>query len=253
MIGFNNVCKSFSVNGGKPVSIIHNLNLEVEKGELVCVLGPSGCGKTTFLNLAAGFISPDSGNIKVEGLPVSEPGPDRGVVFQDSNLFPWLSVLNNVEFGLKQMKYSRSKCTEIASEYLKITGMDEHADKYPRALSGGMRQRVAIARVLALEPKIMLMDEPFSALDANTREHLQESLVKSWRGKDRTIIYVTHSVDEAAYLADRIIILGDAVTGIHADMHIKRSGERDRFSSEISSIQKELRAILTRMPCCISR
>ncbi len=253
MIRYADVSKKFRTNGSGYIPVLSNINLEVEDGEFLCLLGPSGCGKTTLLNLAAGFIAPDSGCISIDGVEIKGPGPDRGVVFQDSNLFPWLSVLKNVEYGLKRMKTERKRCRDIAMECLEKTGMADHSDKFPHALSGGMRQRVAIARVMALAPKVMLMDEPFSSLDANTREHLQNHLINDWSGFDRTVIYITHSVDEAAYLADRVIILRDAAMGIHTDICLKRSGPKERISEEFSIIKKELRAALAELPCCISR
>lgn len=253
MIVFNNICKSYCVNGTGAVPVISAFDLEVGEGEFLCLLGPSGCGKTTLLNLAAGFIEPDSGLITIGGSEVKGPGPDRGVVFQDSNLFPWLTVLRNVEFGLRQRKTGRDQSRAAAIRCLEKTGMADHVHKFPHALSGGMRQRAAIARVLALNPRVMLMDEPFSALDANTREHLQDDLINDWSGGCVTVIYITHSVDEAAYLADRIVILGDAGTGIHADIRVKRPGRRDRSSVEYSALKKELRAQLAQLPCCITR
>lgn len=252
MIVFDNVSKSFGINGGRAVPILNNINLKVKSGEFLCLLGPSGCGKTTLLNLAAGFIYPDSGSIMLDGDKIRTPGPDRGVVFQDSNLFPWLNVLKNVEFGLKRKAINRKECREIALECLQKTGMADHVHKFPHALSGGMRQRAAIARVLALKPKVMLMDEPFSSLDANTREHLQDDLVNNWRGNSTIVIYITHSVDEAAYLADRVVIMGNVRTGFHADISVKRTAERDRSSREFSVLKKELRIYLSQLPCCIT-
>ena len=170
--------------------------------QLICLLGPSGCGKTTLLNLIAGFIAPTSGRVLMEGTPISRPGPDRGVVFQDANLFPWMTVLDNIRFGLRQQGRPPGQVTSLALECLELVGMTAQAEAWPISLSGGMRQRVAIARILALQPKAMLLDEPFSALDANSRERLQDELLAICGRRPCTVLYITHGVEEAAYLAN---------------------------------------------------
>ena len=251
MIAFEKVAKTFSQNGGSPRRVLSDLDFFIEKGQLVCVLGPSGCGKTTLLNLIAGFVSPSEGRVLFEGEPVRAPGPDRAVVFQDANLFPWLDVLKNVEFGLKLQGMKGRALCQTAMKYLDSLGLAEHARQYPHALSGGMRQRVAIARVLSLEPRVLLMDEPFSSLDANTRERLQDELLAVWNIRRRTVVYVTHSVDEAAYLADRILVLGNGTSGVFADMPVDLKRPRDRASAEFLSLKKHLRECLAALPCCI--
>ena len=251
MIVFEHVSKHFSHNASPPSTVLSDLNVTVREGEFVCILGPSGCGKTTMLNLIAGFLSPSQGRVLFEGKDVKGPGPDRGVVFQDATLFPWLTVLKNVEFGLRIKGLKGPLMTETAHWHLEMMGLEEHTEKYPHALSGGMRQRVAIARILALEPKVLLMDEPFSALDANTRERLQDELLRVWTAHRRTVVYVTHSVEEAAYLADRVIILGDTASGIFADMPIDLHRPRNRSSSEFITLKDMLRVCLAPQPCCI--
>jgi len=251
MIRFENVSISYSRKDGPSSHVLANIDLIVQEREFVCVLGPSGCGKTTLLNLVAGFLSPTEGRVLFEDSEVGPPGPDRGVVFQDSTLFPWLTIRKNVEFGLKLQGMKGRILSETARKHLELMGLCDHADSYPHALSGGMRQKVAIARVLALEPKVLLMDEPFSALDANSRERLQDELLRVWMTRRRTVVYVTHSVEEAAYLADRIIILGNVATGICADIPNSQKFPRSRSAAEFQSMKVKLRKSLAEQPCCI--
>ncbi len=251
MIRLEHVGKNFRHDGGPAVPVLADLDFSVPEGEFLCVLGPSGCGKTTLLNLIAGFIAPSRGRVLFDGKEVSGPGPERGVVFQDATLFPWLSVAKNVAFGLKIQGLRGRRLEEAVRRHLELLGLGAHGDKYPHALSGGMRQRVAIARVLALEPKALLMDEPFSALDANTRERLQDELLRVWTTRRRTVVYVTHSVEEAAYLADRVLILGAAACGVFADMALHQKRPRNRSSAEFLSLKEKLRRWLGSQPCCI--
>lgn len=246
MITFQSVTKSYRSGS----LILSDIDLTIREGEFVCILGPSGCGKTTLLNLLAGFIFPTSGHVRLEGKNVTAPGPDRGVVFQDATLFPWLTVAENVAFGLRNLDASGRSLNKTVRHYLNLMGLGGHGNKYPHMLSGGMRQRVAIARVLALKPKVMLMDEPFSALDANTRERLQDELLRVWTSDRRTIVYVTHSVEEAAYLADRVIVLGDSSTGIIVDKPIFLKRPRHRSSADFLAMKDELRSALSAQPCC---
>ncbi len=253
MIEFRNVTKTYhNGDGRKKTVILDDISLSIGSGEFVCVLGPSGCGKTTLLNLVAGFVLPNSGEMLFNGKKIERPGPERAVVFQDPTLFPWLTVRQNVMFGLCLDKSSRHCCREISHRYLEITGLLESADAFPFALSGGMRQRVSLARVLALDPGVLLMDEPFSALDANTREHLQDELLKLWNSYPRTVVYVTHSVGEAAYLADRIVVL-DGSGHIRKDMPIDLPRPRNRSSQELLELKSSLRTQLVNLPCCIMR
>ncbi|WP_300669146.1 ABC transporter ATP-binding protein [Desulfoluna sp.] len=251
MISLYELEKSYGNNGTTGPQILQNVSLSLPRGEFTCVLGPSGCGKTTLLNLIAGFTRPTSGNLHVDGCEITGPGPDRGVVFQEATLFPWLTVLKNVEFGLRQQGKTKGTCTEEAMHCLGLVGMADQANAYPHTLSGGMKQRVAIARVLALKPDVLLMDEPFSALDANTRERLQDELLRLWEMFGQTVFYVTHSVEEAAFLADRVIIMGPSPHNIRADIQIDLPRPRMRYSQEMEAVVHNLRHELNTLPCCI--
>ena len=189
--------------------IIKDVNLAIKGGEFFILLGPSGCGKSTLLNMIAGFVSKSGGNLRVNNLEVNKPGRDRAVVFQqaDSSLFPWLSVRQNVEFGLRMKKTEREERRAISDRYIKLVGLDGHEEKFPKELSGGMKQRVQLARVLANDPAILLMDEPFGALDAMTRRTMQKELVNIWRETHKTVIFVTHDIQEALLLGERIGIM----------------------------------------------
>lgn len=191
-----------------PVDALVNIDIEVRKREFVSVIGPSGCGKSTLIRIIAGLDVPSSGRVCIDGTPVEGPGADRGMVFQGYTLFPWLSVKKNVMFGMK-MKGLKSKAAEASAlRWLELVGLSKFADHFPSQLSGGMKQRVAIARSLANEPRILLMDEPFGALDAQTRASMQNHLLQIWESVDVTILFITHDLDEAIYLSDRIIVLG---------------------------------------------
>jgi NitT/TauT family transport system ATP-binding protein len=181
--------------------------LRVEPGEFVSVVGPSGCGKTTILNMIAGFLPHTGGRILVDGTPVVGPGPDRGVVFQSFALFPWKTVLDNVGFGPKMRGVARAERDRIAHEYLALAGLAHAADRYPAELSGGMQQRVGVVRALANEPDVLLMDEPFASVDAQTRLMLQEELTRIWQQRRTTVLFITHDVPEAVFLANRVIVL----------------------------------------------
>ncbi len=224
--------------------VLAGLNLRVDQGEFLCVLGPSGCGKTTLLNLIAGFIPPRQGRILVAGKEIHSPGPDRGVVFQDAHLFPWLSVLQNVEFGLRMQGVDARRLRQAAMTQLEGMGLRDHADAYPHALSGGMRQRVALARILVMEPSVLLLDEPFSALDIPTRERLQDELLNMWQVRRCTVVYVTHSPEEAAYLADRVLVISsDSRTRPHEE-HVPLARPRDRASMDLVALESRLRVLL---------
>ncbi len=200
-----NVNKHFNSKSGK-ISAIENINLTINEGEFLCIVGPSGCGKSTLLNLIAGLEMPDTGSIEIDGNKISGPGPDRVVIFQDHSLFPWLTVLKNVEFGLKMTGVKQNERREIAREFLRMVHLNKFENAYIYELSGGMKQRVAIARGLAMNPKILLLDEPFGSLDTQTREILQVELQDIWVRNRKTFIFVTHSVQEAVYLANRVVI-----------------------------------------------
>ena len=205
-VSVQHVFKSYPHNG-QPLPVLHDVNLIVEEGEFVCLLGPSGCGKSTIIHLIAGLERPDAGAVLIDGQPVTGPGVDRVVVFQEAALFPWLSVLGNVEFGLRMMKLPNAARRARAMEYLKLVHLSKFVSAYPHQLSGGMKQRVAIARALAMDPKVLLLDEPFGSLDAQMRAVLQNELLEIWQLARPTILFVTHNVREATGLADRIYVI----------------------------------------------
>lgn len=196
-------------------------SLEAKPGEFIVLLGPSGCGKTTLLNLLSGFQKPDAGEISINGAPVRPEMPELGYVFQSPQLFPWLSVLENVRFGLRmQNRLSAKEQTEKALHYLALVGLAKAIDKLPYQLSGGMQQRVSLARALALEPALLLMDEPFAALDAITRNNLNEETLRLWSELGQTVVFITHDIEEAIFLADRVVVLDVAPGGIHSELAI---------------------------------
>jgi len=205
-VQLEHVFKSFPHNG-RPLEVLHDVSLTVAEGEFVCLLGPSGCGKSTLIHLIAGLELPDAGQILVDGKPVLGPDPSRTVVFQDAALFPWLSVLGNVEFGLRMAGVEPGRRRERALEYLRLVHLSKFIHAYPHQLSGGMKQRVAIARALTLQPAILLLDEPFASLDAQTRSVLQNELLEIWELARPTILFVTHNVREATGLADRVYVI----------------------------------------------
>ena len=186
---------------------LNNVNIEVKEGEFVAVMGPSGCGKSTLLNIIAGLDTPTSGAVYIDGKKIEGTGTERGVVFQQYALFPWLTVLKNVMFGLKLQGKSDAEAKEIAMKYIKMVQLEDFVNHYPKELSGGMKQRVAIARAYAVKPEVLLMDEPFGALDAQTRTQLQTELLKTWESERKTCFFITHDVDEAIILAQRVIVM----------------------------------------------
>jgi NitT/TauT family transport system ATP-binding protein len=199
--------KGFEANGGQWTRALTGVNLTIHDGEFICLLGPSGCGKSTLLKTIAGIERVDEGTVQCDGKQVNGPSTDRGVIFQDYALFPWLTVRQNIRFGLRMRKLDKRRRREITDHYLELFGLTEAAHWYPKQLSGGMRQRVAIARALCLNPGLLLMDEPFAALDALLRQRLQEELVRIWQRENITFVFVTHDVEEAIFLADRIVIM----------------------------------------------
>ncbi len=207
-LSLNHLSKTyFDPYAGKHVTAVSDVSLSVNQGEFVAIVGPSGCGKTTILNMIAGFLPVSGGEILLDGQPVSGPGPERGVVFQSFALFPWKTVLDNVGFGPKMRGLSKPECDRIAREYLELAGLANAAERYPNELSGGMQQRVGVVRALANNPEVLLMDEPFASVDAQTRMTLQEELTRIWQERRPTIIFITHDVSEAVFLADRVVVL----------------------------------------------
>jgi NitT/TauT family transport system ATP-binding protein len=204
-IRFENVTKTYAGRAGAVLALDH-INNKIDEGEFVCLVGPSGCGKSTLLNMLAGFDFPTTGKVTLDGAAVSGPSIERVMMFQEAALFPWMSARGNVEFGLKSLKLPKDERRAVADKYLKMVHLLQFADAQPHELSGGMRQRVALARSLAVNPKVLLMDEPFAALDAQTRDHLHVELQNIWRETRKTIVFVTHNVREAVTLATRVIV-----------------------------------------------
>ena len=238
-IVIDNVSKVFESDGRKMVAL-QEIDLEIPRGQFVCLLGPSGCGKSTLLNAIAGFAPPTSGRIVADGVPVAGPGPERGMVFQEYALFPWMTVEQNVGFGLEIKGMARAQIGERVAGLLRLLSLEDFAKRYPKDLSGGMRQRVAIARVLALDSPILLMDEPFGALDALTRRNLQDELLRLWAELKKTVIFVTHSIEEAIYLADRIVVMTYRPGTIKRDMLVDLPRLRDPAAPEFNALKREL-------------
>ncbi len=217
--------KQFATAKG-PITALENINLHVEQGEFICVVGASGCGKSTLLRLVAGLETPSSGSLSVDDLPITGPGADRGMVFQDYSLYPWMTVQKNVEFGLKLQGVEKKLRRKWASYYLDMVGLANSAQILPKQLSGGMKQRVAIARALTSQPKILLMDEPFGALDVQTKETMQQFMLDLWRRTGTSILMITHDVDEAIILAQRIYVLAANPGRVQAEIAIDLGQER---------------------------
>lgn len=234
-----NIQKVFRQEKAEIVAL-DDFNLEVHENEFVALVGPSGCGKSTFLHLVAGFESPSSGELLYDGRPVSGPGPDRGYVFQHSTLFPWRTVLKNTMFGLEQKGLGKSECEDIARRYIRMVGLVGFEDAYPHTLSGGMKQRAEIARVLAYNPNVLLMDEPFGALDAQTRKVMQVELERIWEKERKTVILVTHSVIEAVYLADRVYVMTARPGTIKAEIKVDLPRPRDYTDPDFLRYRKEI-------------
>jgi NitT/TauT family transport system ATP-binding protein len=252
MIELQHVSKIFpNDETGQLVQALEDIDLTVEESEFVCLLGPSGCGKSTLLNLVAGFEQPTSGRLLFDGAPIRAAGPDRGVVFQEPALFPWLNVEQNVEFGLRNLGLTPAERRATARRFVSLVGLSEFARARPHQLSGGMKQRVQLGRVLALNPRALLMDEPFGALDAQTRDHLQDQLLEIWERDRKTVLFVTHNVEEAVYLADRVVVLAPAPDGISADVPISIPRPRDRFSDDLREATLALIRVLADLPCCV--
>jgi NitT/TauT family transport system ATP-binding protein len=228
----------------RQVTALENIDLSIATGEFICLLGPSGCGKTTLLNLIAGFLQPTSGSVLTNGVAVSGPGPDRGVVFQEYGIFPWFTVAQNIAFGPRMRGASKQEQEEVVRHYVDLVHLKGFEHHYPGELSGGMKQRVSIARSLANGPDILLMDEPFGALDAMTRETMQEELLNIWELDKKTCVFVTHSIAEAVYLADRIVILGAHPGRVKEIVEVTLPRLRDRSSTEYFDLYRELDAIL---------
>src|SRR5215510_10675180 len=235
------LAKVFSLHG-RTVNAIENLTLDVDEGEFLSIVGPSGCGKSTFLHIVGGFETTSGGRIVLDGAPISSPGPDRGMLFQDLSLFPWLTAIENVSWPLEMKGMPKAERLAKAREYLDLVHLSRYADLYPAELSGGMKQRIALARLFALDSQVLLMDEPFGALDSQTRELLQEELQSIWRRDRKTALFVTHDIDEAIYLGTRIIVFTARPGRIKVDISmpkIDRSGDY-RKSREYLALRVEV-------------
>jgi NitT/TauT family transport system ATP-binding protein len=230
------VCKVYDTG----MLALDRVDVEMTEGSFTSLLGPSGCGKSTLLNMVAGFVRPTAGEVLVDNRPVAGPGSDRGMVFQEYALFPWRTAAANVTFGPMIQRKSRNEQRALAERYLKLVGLSEHVGKYPSELSGGMKQRVAIARALANGASVLLMDEPFGALDAQTRETLQEELLGIWQHERKTIVFVTHSVSEALFLSDRIALMATRPGRIRKIFEIALPHPRDRVSAAFIEIEREI-------------
>ena len=244
-IAFREIYKSFrDAREGRVVHAIENISLDIERGEFVTVIGPSGCGKTTLLNILAGFERPSAGQVLLEGQPVSSPGADRGVVFQEYALFPWLTLRQNVQYGPREQRLPDALVRELTERTLSLVRLTGAEDRYPHELSGGMRQRAALARVLINDPKILLMDEPFAALDAQTRARLQQEVARLWAEMRKTVFFVTHSVEEAVLLADRVIAMTTLPGRLKADVRIDLPRPRDPTSPPFNDYRRTLENLL---------
>lgn len=235
----DHVTKKFATRNGE-VTALEDVNLEIHDGQFVCLLGPSGCGKTTLLRMIGGLDTPTSGTITIDGKEVDGPSPKMTMVFQEYSLYPWRTVAENVGFGLEMNGVTPEERREGVMKKLKLVGLENFADSYPYELSGGMRQRAAVARALATDPAVMLMDEPFGALDAQTRNKMQRELLNIWQETKKTILFVTHSVDEAVYLSDKIVVLTPRPGTIHEIDDIDLPRPRDRTSVEFAQIRKNI-------------
>jgi len=224
--------------GGFPIEVLRSINLEVKRGEFVCIVGPSGCGKTTLLNIVTGFLKQSQGDVLVQGAPVTGPDPRRVFVFQDNGVFPWLTVEQNIEFGLARR--SRKEQREIVHRYVQMVGLTGFEKAYPRELSGGMRQRVEIARALAPNPEIIYMDEPFGALDFITRLKMRADLTRIWQEEKKTILFVTHDIEESVQLADRVVVLSSRPGTIRKQVQIDLPRPRDLDSPEYLETRDEI-------------
>jgi NitT/TauT family transport system ATP-binding protein/sulfonate transport system ATP-binding protein len=243
-LAIKDLSKRFTI-GEQTVEALRDVNLTISKGEFVCLIGASGCGKSTLLRIIAGFETATSGTVEMYGTPITAPGPERGMVFQDFALFPWLTVKENIAFGPKQRGLPQVNLDEIAARYTDMVGLTKFANYYPSQLSGGMKQRVAIARVLANDCEVLLMDEPFGALDALTREKLQQELLEIWERTKVTVIFVTHSVEEAVVLSDRVVVMTAGPGRIEHDARIQLSRPREVSAIDFNQVRRDITQRLT--------
>ncbi|MGV3651397.1 MAG: ABC transporter ATP-binding protein [Devosia sp.] len=238
-IEIDHVGKRFGSDASAPV-VLGDISLSIAHNEFVSLVGRSGCGKTTLLNIVAGLEAATSGEVRIAGKPVRGPGQGQGVVFQSHALFPWLKAVDNVAFGARKRAMTAPERRDLAMSLLELVGLAASAQKYPREMSGGMQQRVAIARALAMDPEILLMDEPFGALDEMTRIELQDELLRIWDARKKTVIFVTHSINEALVLSDRVILLAPHPGRVHRDLHITLPRPRQRTDIRFNQLYEEI-------------
>lgn len=243
MIECVNLKKTFETSRGS-VPVVDDVTLNVRENELLVLFGPGQCGKSTMINCMAGLESVTGGSVKVDGKLVTKPGPDRGVVYQRMALFPWLTVMGNVEYGPKVRGIPKKDRRELAQHYIDLVGLTGFEDRFPNQLSGGMQQRVGIARAYCNEPKVLFMDEPFGHLDAQTRYLMQEDLMKIWEKEKRTIVFVTNNIEEAIYLADRIVVMTNCPTSIKKEYPVNLARPRDYVDPAFLSLREEISAIV---------
>lgn len=239
-ISVEGVSKVYKLKDKSNSVALEKVDLSIEEGKFICLLGPSGCGKTTLLNIMAGFDKPSTGAIKINGDDVNQPSIDRISIFQNFGLLPWRTVIKNVELGLESKGFNEKKRQEIAEEYIELVGLSNYKNHHPNQLSGGMQQRTAIARALAVDPEILFMDEPFGALDAMTRMTMQDEIERIWQEKKKTIIFVTHDIEEAVFLADKIVVMTAGPGRVKKIIDVPLARKRDRTSYDFLAIRNEV-------------
>ena len=240
VIRFDHISMRFDTTDPGLPPVLDDIDLSIGRNAFVSIVGRSGCGKTTLLNIAAGLVKATSGQVLIDGQPVDGPGQGQGVVFQQHALFPWLTAAGNIEFGTRTRHLSREEKRSVVAQLLELVGLGHAAEKYPRELSGGMQQRVAIARALAMDPEILLMDEPFGALDELTRIELQQELLRIWEARRKTVMFVTHSINEALILSDRVILLAPHPGRIRMDVEVTLPRPRERTDPAFNRLYQEI-------------
>jgi NitT/TauT family transport system ATP-binding protein len=245
------ISKTFTSEKGEKIESLSSISLDIEKQEFVCLLGPSGCGKTTLLRIIAGLDQASTGTVELGGTLIDRPNPQLAMIFQEYSLYPWRTVVANIGFGLEIRKIPADERHAIVKKYVEIVGLKGFENSYPYELSGGMRQRVAVARALAVDPSILLMDEPFGALDAQTRNLLQHELLNIWEKTRKTILFVTHSVDEAVFMADRIVVLTPRPGSICEVIPIRCTRPRDRTGVEFAKVRRYVLDLINQPKCTL--
>ena len=245
------ISKTFTSEKGEKIEALSSISLDIENQEFVCLLGPSGCGKTTLLRIIAGLDHASAGTVELGGTVIDQPNPQLAMIFQEYSLYPWRTVVANIGFGLEIRKIPAEERHSIVQKYVEIVGLKGFENSYPYELSGGMRQRVAVARALAVDPSILLMDEPFGALDAQTRNLLQHELLEIWEKTKKTILFVTHSVDEAVFMADRIVVLTPRPGRICEVIPIECTRPRDRTGVEFAKVRRYVLDLINQPKCTI--